>query len=84
MHETTDVLKETTNATGVILYLVDSDLGELVQSCRLQSGYRHRAAWQINSAKTVAAYVALHKEFVMVDDVCADLRFPDGAGWKGI
>lgn len=35
------------------------------------------------TGRTIAAYVAAKKEFVKVDDVLADERFPEGVGWKG-
>lgn len=63
--------------------MVDANSGEMIQTCRHQSGERERAKWNIYNSKTVAAYVALNKEYVMVDDVWEDLRFTEGAGWKG-
>lgn len=43
---------------------------------------RHRINWKIEPNSTVAAYVAHSKQFVMLEDMQADTRFPDGLGYK--
>lgn len=70
--------------TGVTLYLVDEASGEIYQEQAKVSGVRHRVNWKIEPEKTVAAYVAFTKEYVMIDDVLGDRRFPQGVGHTGL
>lgn len=44
---------------------------------------RHKVNWKIGDGRTVASFVAQHKEYVMLDDVLGDERFPDGVGYQG-
>lgn len=82
LHETADVLKQITRATGVTLYMVDSASEEIYQSQRNFTGDRHKVNWKIQKGTTVAAYVAFKKEYVMVDDILGDERFPAGVGYQ--
>lgn len=83
LHETADVLKLTTKATGVTLYMVDSASEEIYQSQRNFTGERHKVNWKIQKGSIVAAYVAFKKEYLMVDDILGDERFPAGVGYQG-
>nr|XP_023015593.1 cAMP and cAMP-inhibited cGMP 3',5'-cyclic phosphodiesterase 10A-like [Leptinotarsa decemlineata] len=83
LHETSDVLKSTTKANGVTLYMVDSASEEIYQSQRNFPGERHKVNWKIQKGSTVAAYVAFKREYLMVDDVLGDDRFPAGVGYHG-
>ncbi|KAF5278629.1 hypothetical protein FQA39_LY00671 [Lamprigera yunnana] len=74
-----DVLKSVCKAKGVNLYTVDAIAGVIYHS--IKNDYC-RANWKIEPGHTVAAYVAYQKEYVMVDDVLGDLRFPEGVGYK--
>lgn len=68
---------------GVTLYLVDEAAGEIYQFQKSNTNDRHKVNWKIEEGKTVAAYVAFCKEFIMVDDILGDDRFLDGIGHKG-
>ncbi|XP_072391177.1 cAMP and cAMP-inhibited cGMP 3',5'-cyclic phosphodiesterase 10A-like [Diabrotica undecimpunctata] len=83
LHETADVLKTTTKAAGVTLYMVDSASEEIYQSQRNFQGERHKVNWKIQKGSIVAAYVAYKREYLMVDDILGDDRFPAGVGYQG-
>ncbi|KAG5883187.1 hypothetical protein JTB14_018203 [Gonioctena quinquepunctata] len=83
LHETAEVLKSTTKAHGVTLYMVDSASEEIYQSQRNFPVERHKFKWKIQIGSTVAAYVAFKREYLMVDDVLGDDRFPAGVGYQG-
>lgn len=68
---------------GVTLYMADLAAGEIYQSPRNVISDRHKVNWKIEPGKTLAAYVAYNKEYIMVDDVLGDSRFPEGVGYKG-
>lgn len=44
---------------------------------------RHKVNWKIGDGRTVASFVAQNKEYVMVEDILGDERFPDGVGHQG-
>lgn len=71
------------NISDVGLYLVDNGDCEIYRSPRFVTNGRHKVNWKIEPGTIVAAFVAYNKEYVMVDDVLADTRFPDGIGYKG-
>ncbi|CAH1173827.1 unnamed protein product [Phaedon cochleariae] len=83
LHETAEVMKSTTKATGVTLYMVDSASEEIYQSQRNFTGDRHKVNWKIQKGSIVAAYVAFKREYLMVDDILGDERFPAGVGYHG-
>nr|CAH7748344.1 unnamed protein product [Callosobruchus chinensis] len=83
LQETAEVLKATTKANGVTLYMVDSASDEIYQSQRNFPGERHKVNWKIQKGSIVAAYVAFKKEYLMVDDILGDERFPVGVGYQG-
>lgn len=77
LHETCDVLKNVTKAFGVTLYMVDSNYNEIYLTRKAgERGSKYR--WKIEQGTIVAAFVANKKEYVMVDDVLRDERFPEG------
>lgn len=80
LHETAEVLKIVTDATSVRLYMVDELANEIYFDALTPS--RHRVNWKIEPNSTVAAYAAYAKEFVMIDDILEDARFPEGLGYK--
>ncbi|KAK9875164.1 hypothetical protein WA026_005955 [Henosepilachna vigintioctopunctata] len=82
LHESSDVLKVTTRARGVSLYLVDSSTGIIFQSQRYFDIPEPRVRWKIEEGTTVAAHVAYKKEYIMIDDILEDDRFPMGIGQK--
>lgn len=52
-------------------------------STRLKTS-RHKISWKMNKNSTIAAYVACTKEYVLLEDIIEDNRFPDGIGYKGL
>ncbi|CAH1373880.1 hypothetical protein MTP99_015245 [Tenebrio molitor] len=80
LHETCDVLKNVTKAFGVTLYMVDSSTNEIYLTRKLE---RPKTRWRIQEGTIVAAFVANRKEYVMLDDVVRDERFPEGIARKG-
>ncbi|KAJ8978479.1 hypothetical protein NQ317_018732 [Molorchus minor] len=82
LHETADVLKSTTKAYGYTLYIVDAPSEEIYQSQMHFPIDRHKVNWKIQKGTIVAAYVAYKKEYVMVDDILGDDRFPAGLGYQ--
>ncbi|KAJ8934359.1 hypothetical protein NQ314_013400 [Rhamnusium bicolor] len=82
LHETADVLKTTTKAYGFTLYMVDFASEEIYQSQRNFPTERHKVNWKIQKGSIVAAYVAYKKEYIMVDDILGDERFPAGLGYQ--
>jgi FAD/FMN-containing dehydrogenase len=81
LHETCDVLKNVTKAFGVTLYMVDSSTNEIYLTRKLE---RPKTRWRIQEGTIVAAFVANRKEYVMLDDVVRDERFPEGIARKGV
>ncbi|XP_068082303.1 cAMP and cAMP-inhibited cGMP 3',5'-cyclic phosphodiesterase 10A-like [Anabrus simplex] len=81
LHETAEVLKSVTKSIGVLLYTVISAQGEIVQCPKGRPNERHKVNWKIGPGTTVAAYVAEAKEYILVDDVVKDPRFPESCGW---
>lgn len=69
---------------GATLYMVDEAAGEVYQIQKNVQSARHRVNWKIADVQTVAAFVAKNKEYVMVDDILDDTRFPQGVGNQGI
>lgn len=63
--------------------MVDSATDEIYQSQKNFQSERHKVNWKIQKGSTVAAYVAFKKEYVMVDDILGDERFPAGLGYHG-
>lgn len=63
--------------------MVDSGSEEIYQSQKNFQSERHKVNWKIQKGSTVAAYVAFKKEYVMVDDILGDERFPVGLGYQG-
>lgn len=61
--------------------MVDDAANEIYYDTTLPS--RHRVNWKISLNSTVAAHVAYTKEYVMIEDLLGDSRFPDGLGYKG-
>lgn len=50
-------------------------------STRLRNTY-HKVGWKISTNSTIAAYVACTKEYVLLEDILEDDRFPEGLGYK--
>lgn len=82
LQETAEVLKVVTKANGVTLYIVDSASEEIYQVPKNVTDERHKVNWKIQKGSTVATYVAFKKEFVLVDDILCDERFPAGLGYQ--
>ncbi|XP_060525449.1 cAMP and cAMP-inhibited cGMP 3',5'-cyclic phosphodiesterase 10A-like isoform X2 [Cylas formicarius] len=82
LQETAKVLKLITKACGVILYMVDTASEEIYQVPKNVTDEIHRVNWKIQKGSTVAAYVALKKEYVLVEDILVDERFPAGLGYQ--
>lgn len=83
IHESTDVLKRITKASGATLYMMDAATSEIYQSYNTTLTDRYKIKWKIEEGTTVAAYVAYKKECVLVDDIICDSRFPEGIGYLG-
>ncbi|CAG9858267.1 unnamed protein product [Phyllotreta striolata] len=83
LHETAEVLRVTTKATGVTLYMVDHASEEIYQSQKNFQTPRHKVNWKIQKGSTIAAYVAFKKEYIMVDEILGDERFLHGLGFEG-
>ncbi|XP_030754671.1 cAMP and cAMP-inhibited cGMP 3',5'-cyclic phosphodiesterase 10A-like [Sitophilus oryzae] len=82
LQETAEVLKLVTKAYGVTLYMVDTASEEIYQVPKNITDERHKVNWKIQKGSTLAAYVAYKKEYVMVDDILCDERFPAGLGYQ--
>ena len=82
LHETSDVLQNVTKADGVTLYMMDPATNEIYQSKKIPSSDRFKIRWKIKQQSTVATYVAYKKDYVMVDDILEDERFPEGIGYQ--
>ncbi|KAL1488021.1 hypothetical protein ABEB36_015395 [Hypothenemus hampei] len=82
LQETADVLKIIIKANGVTLYMVDSASEEIYQVPKNETDEQHKVNWKIQEGNTVATYVAFKKEFVLVDDILCDERFPTGLGYQ--
>ncbi|XP_050308589.1 cAMP and cAMP-inhibited cGMP 3',5'-cyclic phosphodiesterase 10A-like isoform X2 [Anthonomus grandis grandis] len=82
LQETAEVLKVVTKAGGVTLYMVDTASEEIFQVPKNVTDERHKVNWKIQKGSTVAAYVAYKKEFILVDDILCDERFPAGLGYQ--
>lgn len=82
LHETADVLKIITKAAGVTLYMMDPATNEIYKSRKTAQGDRHKIRWKIEEGTTTAAYVAYKKDYVMIDDIIQDDRFPEGIGYE--
>lgn len=78
LQETSEVLKNVTKASGVTLFMVDDDSNDIIITRRT---LEMRKRWKIEEGTIVAAFVANKKEYVMVDDVNRDERFPGGVGY---
>ncbi|KAI4460298.1 cyclic nucleotide phosphodiesterase [Holotrichia oblita] len=80
LHESAEALKCVTHAAGVRLYMVDIHTQEIYicpkQTSKINS--RNRVSWKIEEGRSLAAYVACKMEYIMVDDILTDARFPDG------
>ena len=63
--------------------MVDTASEEIYQVPKNITDERHKVNWKIQKGSTVAAYVAFKKEYVMVDDILCDERFPAGLGYQG-
>lgn len=63
--------------------MVDESTDEIYQVSRKYTNDVHRVAYKIATNTTVAAHVAFTKEFVKIDDLIEDMRFPQGLGNSG-
>ncbi|RZC35129.1 cAMP and cAMP-inhibited cGMP 3',5'-cyclic phosphodiesterase 10A [Asbolus verrucosus] len=81
LHETCDVLKNVTKASGVTLYMVDTTANEIYLARK--GADRSKTRWKIEERTIIAAFVANKKEYVMSDDIFQDERFPEGIPRKG-
>lgn len=83
-HETADVLNRVCKAAWSNLYLVDRVTNDIYLS-KMDSPQKDRfkVRWQTDEVSTVATYVAKMKEYVLVDDIIFDHRFPEGLGYNG-
>ncbi|XP_044258941.1 cAMP and cAMP-inhibited cGMP 3',5'-cyclic phosphodiesterase 10A-like [Tribolium madens] len=82
LHETADVLKSITKAAGVTLYMMDPATNEIYQSKKTSQRDRYKIRWKIQEGTTTAAYVAYKKNYVLIDDIIEDDRFPEGIGYE--
>lgn len=64
--------------------MVDEAQQEIYQIQNQVTSQRHKVNWKIEGGKTIAAFVAYKKEYVMIDDILGDERFPLGIGHQGI
>ncbi|XP_044757857.1 cAMP and cAMP-inhibited cGMP 3',5'-cyclic phosphodiesterase 10A-like [Coccinella septempunctata] len=83
--EAADILKNTTGSIGVCVYVVDEGSEEIYVLTKQQliiipSHYR----FQIEEGKTIAAHVAFNREYVLVEDIKEDPRFPMGTGFHNL
>ncbi|GJQ85802.1 hypothetical protein Trydic_g20359 [Trypoxylus dichotomus] len=80
LHESSEALKHVTNAAGVRVYMVDLAQNEIYICPRNMNNVttRNRITWKIEEGKSLAAYVACRMEYIMIDDILTDNRFPDG------
>ena len=74
LNETAQVLRELTKSAGVTLYIVDPDTNELVHSSFYTSDQFSYLRWNIEEGTIVAAYVALNKECLVIDNILTDDR----------
>lgn len=81
LHKTANILKQLTDSSGVKLYLVDKIYNEIFFCPNGENVSTHRISWNIRSGRTIAAHVAHAREYVLVNDLFADDRFPEGTGW---
>lgn len=63
--------------------MVDSASEEIYQVPKNVTDEAHKVNWKIQKGSTVAAYVAFKKEYILVDDILCDERFPAGLGYQG-
>ncbi|CAH0549249.1 unnamed protein product [Brassicogethes aeneus] len=82
MWQSADVLKLVTNSTGITLYMVDEPRNEIYLVPKAIFNDRHKVNWKIQLNSTVAAYVVYKKEYVMLEDILNDDRFPNGLGYN--
>ncbi|KAL1487955.1 hypothetical protein ABEB36_015336 [Hypothenemus hampei] len=82
LQETVDVLKVVIKANEVTLYMVDSASEEIYQVPKSVTEEQHKVNLKIQEGSTVATYAAFKKEFVLVDDILCDERFPNGLGYQ--
>ncbi|KAJ8952653.1 hypothetical protein NQ318_020968 [Aromia moschata] len=76
-----DVLKTTTKAYVRSFEVLIHHPKKFIRA-RLIPTERHKVNWKIQKGTTVAAYVAYKKEYIMVDDILGDDRFPAGLGYE--
>ncbi|KAK6640796.1 hypothetical protein RUM44_012493 [Polyplax serrata] len=87
LNETAEILKDVTKSLGASSYFVDDSSEYLILNSKyMPSDGRHKVMYKIEPGQTVAAYVAYSQEFVIVDDILGDSRFPLGipGGTKNI
>lgn len=63
-----------------MVYMVDEALDEIYMVPHTVQNERHRICWKIQPGSTVAAYAAYQKEYIMIEDILEDERFPDALG----
>lgn len=69
------------NLLDVTVYMIDDAKDEIYPVTR--STKENRITYKIGDGTTVASYVAFHKEFVKINDLLEDVRFPEGLGSSG-
>ncbi|XP_049824772.1 cAMP and cAMP-inhibited cGMP 3',5'-cyclic phosphodiesterase 10A isoform X2 [Aethina tumida] len=80
MHQSAEILKLVTKSTAITLYMVDESLNEIYLVPKAIYSDRHKVNWKIQPGSTIAAYVAYKKEYVLLEDIFNDDRFPNGLG----
>lgn len=61
--------------------MVDESLNEIYLVPKAIYSDRHKVNWKIQPGSTIAAYVAYKKEYVLLEDIFNDDRFPNGLGY---
>ena len=63
--------------------MVDNSANEIYVSSLSVTTPKNRISWKIEEGKFVAAHVACRREYVVVEDILNDPRFPDGIPYTG-
>ncbi|XP_049855313.1 cAMP and cAMP-inhibited cGMP 3',5'-cyclic phosphodiesterase 10A-like [Schistocerca gregaria] len=83
LYHTVDELKYLTHSQSALIYLYDVDLDKLILAPRFVKSVRCMVTQPIRKYLNLSSYIALERNYIIVEDVLKEFRIPEGFGQYG-